>query len=68
MRREHIIKLLVSALEGNGIVSVIFNFFHNKWKYSIDKLYEIILFWVKNGGLLIENVNYINTHHDTINW
>lgn len=68
MRKEHIIELLSSAIEGDGIISVVFNFFHNEWHYSLDELNEIIHFGVKNGDLTIENVKNANIRYDTIDW
>ena len=68
MRKGHIIELLSSAIEGDGIISVVFNFFHNEWHYSLDELNEIIHFGVKNGDLTIENVKNANIRYDTIDW
>ena len=36
--------------------------------YSLDELNEIINFGVKNGDLVIENVEDATIHYDTIDW
>ena len=68
MRKEHIIELLSSAIEGDGIISVVFNFFHNEWHYSLDELNEIIHFGVKNGDLVIADIDDYDKFYDTIDW
>jgi len=68
MKKIHIIELLSSAIEGDGIISVVFHFFHITLGYSLDELNEIINFGIKNGDLVIENVEDTTIHYDTIDW
>jgi hypothetical protein len=68
MRQEHIIELLSSAIEGDGIISVVFKFFHIDWEYTLEELDLIINFGIKNGDLLIEDMHDENKHYDKIDW
>ena len=68
MKKDHLIELLCSAIEGDGIISIVFHFFHITLGYSLDELNEIINFGIKNGDLVIENVEDITIHYDTIDW
>ena len=68
MRQEHIVELLSSAIEGDGIISVVFKFFHIDWGYTLEELDLIINFGIKNGDLLIEDMHNENKHYDKIDW
>ncbi|ASM35187.1 Uncharacterised protein [Campylobacter sputorum subsp. bubulus] len=68
MKKDHLIEFLSSTIEEDAIISRIYNFFHNEWKYSLDELNEIINFGIANGDLFIENVNDINIHYDRVDW
>ena len=56
MREKHIVELLSSAIEGDGIISVVFKFFHIDWEYTLEELDLIINFGIKNGDLHIEDM------------
>ena len=68
MKKEHLIEFLSSTIEEDAIISRIYNLFHNEWDYSLDELNEIINFGIKNGDLVIENVNDTTIHYDMIDW
>ena len=68
MKKDDLIEFLSSTIEEDAIISRIYNLFHNEWKYSLDELNEIINFGIKNGDLVIENVEDITIHYDTIDW
>lgn len=68
MKKDDLIEFLSSTIEEDAIISRICNLFHNEWKYSLDELNEIINFGIKNGDLVIENVEDITIHYDTIDW
>lgn len=68
MKKDDLIEFLSSTIEEDAIISRIYNLFHNEWNYSLDELNEIINFGVKNGDLVIENVDDVTIHYDTIDW
>ena len=68
MKKGDLIEFLSSTIEEDAIISRIYNLFHNEWKYSLDELNEIINFGIKNGDLVIENVEDTTIHYDTIDW
>lgn len=68
MKKIHIIELLSSAIEGDGIISVVFHFFHITLGYSLDELNEIINFGIKNGDLIIADMDDYDKFYDTIDW
>ena len=68
MKKDDLIEFLSSTIEEDAIISRIYNLFHNEWKYSLDELNEIINFGIKNGDLVIENVEDTTIHYDTIDW
>ena len=62
------VEFLSSTIEEDAIIRRIYNLFPNGWNYSLDELNEIINFGIKNGDLVIENVEDATMHYDTIDW
>lgn len=50
------------------MIDRLFYLFHDKWKYSLEDLNEIILFGVKNGDLLIADMKNYDVYYDEVDW
>ena len=68
MKKDDLIEFLSSTIEEDAIISRIYNLFHNEWNYSLDELNEIINFGIKNGDLIIADMDDYDKFYDTIDW
>lgn len=68
MKEKDLIELLRSTIESDAIVSRLFNLYHIKYKYTLEKLNKIIDYGVQNNYFIIENVNDGSINYTEIDW
>ncbi|ASM36863.1 hypothetical protein [Campylobacter sputorum] len=68
MKKEHLTEFLLSTIEEDAMIDRLFYLFHDKWKYSLEELDEIINFGIENGDLLIADMKNYDKYYDKVDW
>ena len=68
MKKQDLMEFLRSTVEGDAIVSRLFNLFHLEYGYSIESLNGLIQYGVENDYFSIENVNDSEAKYKEVDW
>ena len=68
MKKQDLIELLRSTIEGDAIISRLFNLFHLKYNYPIENLDCLIKYGVEKGCFSIERVDDSEEKYNEVDW
>ena len=68
MKEQDLIEFLRSTIEGDAIISRLFNLFHLEYNYSIENLNYLIKYGVEKGCFSIEGVDDAEKKYGEVDW